>query len=155
MGGNAHYLADLCELEGVGRVVTVELAPAAEPPQHDRITYLVGSSTSDEIVAEVRQHLPAEGPVMVTLDSDHSADHVLQELQLYASMVTVGSYLIVEDTSVNGHPVWPSFGPGPFEAVEKFMATTDDFEVDPTMEKFMLTSNHRGFLQRVQETRAH
>jgi cephalosporin hydroxylase len=65
-------------------------------------------------------------------------------------MVTVGSYLIVEDTSVNGHPVMPSFGPGPWEAVQEFLTTTNDFERDESMEKFLLTSNRSGFLRRVQ-----
>jgi cephalosporin hydroxylase len=147
-GGTARYLADLCDLEDHGRIVTIDVAPTGELPAHDRITYLTGSSVADDVVDQVRALLPDDGTVLVSLDSDHSADHVLQELHVYAPMVTPGSYLIVEDSSVNGHPVWPSYGPGPYEAVEKFLATNDEFEIDLGMERFMLTSNHHGFLRR-------
>ena len=85
---------------------------------------------------------------MVVLDSDHSRDHVLQELELYAPLVTPGCYLVVEDTNVNGHPVSPGFGPGPMEAVTEFLGTTDDFEVDRGREKLMLTFNPSGYLRR-------
>ena len=148
-GGNALYLADLCELAGRGRVVTIDVEDRPDRPQHARITYLLGSSTSDEIVQRVRSLLPSGGPVLVALDSDHSAPHVLEEIRLYAPMVTVGSYLIVEDTAVNGHPAWPSFGPGPMEAVQEFLAGTREFEADETMEKFLVTSNRNGYLRRV------
>jgi len=124
-GGSARYLGDLCALVGTGHVITIDIEHQQPVPEHERVTYLLGPSTSPEIVKQIRERLPANGPVMVMLDSDHSADHVLEELHLYAPMVTVGSYLIVEDTAVNGHPVWPSYGPGPFEAVEKFRETTN------------------------------
>lgn len=58
--------------------------------------------------------------VMVVLYSDHTAPHVLREIRMYSPMVTKDAYLIVEDTSVNGNPVLPDFGPGPKEAVEVF-----------------------------------
>lgn len=60
---------------------------------------------------------------MVSLDSDHSAEHVFRELQRYAPLVSKGCYLVVEDTNINGHPVYSSFGPGPKEALEKFKLT--------------------------------
>ncbi len=85
---------------------------------------------------------------MVILDSDHSRDHVLRELELYSPLVTPGCYLVVEDTNVNGHPVSPEFGPGPMEAVEAFLETTNDFEVDRSREKLLLTFNPSGYLRR-------
>jgi len=148
-GGSARYLADLCDLFGTGRVVSIDVEHQGEVPEHPRVTYLLGSSTAPAIVDEVRNQLPPDGHVLVMLDSDHSADHVYAELEAYAPMVTLDSYLIVEDTAVNGHPVWPSYGPGPHEAVEKFLETTRDFEVDRGPEKFMFTSNRDGFLKRI------
>ena len=85
---------------------------------------------------------------MVVLDSDHTRDHVAEELRLYAPLVTSGCYLVVEDTNVNGNPVLPEFGPGPQEAVAEFLAQTDDFEVDHEREKLMLTFNPNGYLRR-------
>ena len=58
--------------------------------------------------------------ILVILDSDHSKDRVSKELLLYKSIVTTGSYMIVEDTSINGNPLLPDWGPGPMEAVEEF-----------------------------------
>ena len=62
--------------------------------------------------------------------------------------MTSGCYLVVEDTNVNGHPVLPDHGPGPMEAVEDFLATTDDFEVDRSRENRLLTFNPGGYLKR-------
>ena len=58
--------------------------------------------------------------VLVILDSDHSKEHVSKELLLYKSIVTTGSYMIVEDTSINGNPLLPDWGPGSMEAVDEF-----------------------------------
>ena len=85
---------------------------------------------------------------MVVLDSNHSRDHVLRELEVYGPLVTPGCYLVVEDTNVNGHPVLPDHGPGPMEAVEEFLATTDDFEVDRGRENRLLSFNPSGYLRR-------
>ena len=82
------------------------------------------------------------------LDSDHSRDHVLAELDAYSSLTAVGHHLVVEDTNVNGNPVAPNYGPGPMEAVEDFLVRNPDFEVDPSMEKFKVTFNPNGYLKR-------
>ena len=83
------------------------------------------------------------------LDSDHSKPHVLRELELYSGFVTPGSYLIVEDTNLNGHPAYPDFGPGPMEAVDKFLSANDEFVVDQRCERFLLTMYPKGYLRRV------
>lgn len=147
-GGSALFLADLLGLAGGGRVVTVDLVPRDGRPEHDRITYLTGSSTDPAVVARVRAEVGDGAPVMVVLDSDHRATHVAGELAALHDLVTPGSYLVVEDTVVNGHPVDPYFGPGPMEAVEPFLTAHPEFERDPSCEKLGMTFNPGGWLRR-------
>ena len=152
-GGSAYFLSSMCELVGHGHVITIDLYPKPNRPQHERLTYLSGSSTDPRIIEEVTRRIrDADGEgasVLVILDSDHSREHVLDELRLYSPLVTPGSYVIVEDTQLNGHPVWPDFGPGPMEAVDIFLSENDDFVIDASREKFYLTWNPRGYLKRV------
>lgn len=147
-GGSALFLASVLDQLGSGAVVTIDVATAADRPSHPRISYMSGSSTSPELAAEVRRLADSAERVMVVLDSDHTRDHVAEELRLYAPLVTPGCYLVVEDTNVNGNPVLPEFGPGPQEAVAEFLAHSDDFDVDQEREKFMLTFNPSGYLRR-------
>jgi len=152
-GGSALFMASICELLGHGRIVTVDIsdmAPSrATRPQHDRIVYLTGSSTSADVVAEVRRIVEGAETVMVILDSDHTRDHVVTELKIYSEFVTPGSYVIVEDTNVNGHPVFPAHGPGPMEAVDLFLKESRSFAPDRGREKHLVTANPKGFLKRV------
>jgi cephalosporin hydroxylase len=70
-------------------------------------------------------------------------------MEIYSKLVPVGSYLVVQDTNINGHPVWPQSGPGPMEAVQEFLKTHDDFVVDHSREKFLVTFYPGGCLKRV------
>jgi cephalosporin hydroxylase len=146
-GGSALFLASVCNLLGRGKVVSVDVVER-ERPEHDRVTYVTGSSTAPDVVAGVADLVGNAAPVLVILDSDHTRDHVLEELRLYGPLVTPGSYLIVEDTNVNGHPVRPEFGPGPMEAVDGFLRESPEFALDREREKFLLTFNPRGFLRK-------
>ena len=148
-GGSAHYLASLCDLLSCGIVVSIDVEDRAERPIHSRITYLRGSSVEPNIVSYVQELAAKAKMVMVILDSDHRCSHVLQELRLYGPLVTPGSYIIVEDTNLNGHPVAHDFGPGPWEAVELFLAETTQFMRDAMREKFMITANPGGYLRRL------
>ena len=147
-GGSALFLASICDLVNNGEVITIDIAKNLRP-SHPRIKQLLGSSTSEETVRTVGSLINGKGAVLVILDSDHHKEHVLDELRTYSTLVTKGSYLIVEDTNINGHPVVPEFGPGPMEAVEEFLKENDDFVVDNTREKLLLTMNPRGYLRKI------
>ncbi|WXG47755.1 MAG: CmcI family methyltransferase [Candidatus Atabeyarchaeum deiterrae] len=148
-GGGALFLATMCDIANNGKVVTIDIEDRKDRPRHKRIEYLTGSSTSEEIVQHVSKMVPSRGKVMVLLDSDHHKEHVLNELRIYSKFVTKGSYLIVEDTNMNGHPVAPDFGPGPMEAVEEFLKGNKNFIIDKAKEKFYLTFNPNGYLKRM------
>jgi cephalosporin hydroxylase len=147
-GGSALYLASICDLLGEGEIVTVDIRDLPGRPQHERITYLSGSSTAPEIVQAIQERVDGRSPVLVILDSNHERDHVLAEMRLYGPLVTPGSYLVVEDSNINGHPVLPEFGPGPLEAIDSFLAESDEFTVDESREKYFLTFNPRGYLRK-------
>jgi cephalosporin hydroxylase len=146
-GGSALFLASICDLLGEGEIVTVDIRDLPRP-QHERITYLNGSSIAPEIVGQIRERVAGRSPVLVILDSNHERDHVLEEMRLYGPLVTPGSYLVVEDSNINGHPVVPEFGPGPMEAIGAFLVETDEFTVDESREKYLLTFNPRGYLRK-------
>jgi cephalosporin hydroxylase len=151
-GGSALYLASVCDLIGEGRIVSVDitltnLAPSVR--KHPRIELLEGSSTATEIYQTIEARCKNRR-TMVILDSDHTAQHVQEELRLYAPLVTPGCYLICEDTNINGHPVFPSFGPGPYEAVQEFLSANRNWQVDKECEKLLVTFNPSGYLKRVE-----
>ncbi|MDO8500606.1 MAG: CmcI family methyltransferase [Gemmatimonadaceae bacterium] len=152
-GGSALFYADLARVLGITTtVITVDPNPKwSVDPEAAGIVSIRGYSTDPKIIQRVREEvsrLKSDGAVMVFLDSEHSADNVFAELETYAPLVTRGSYLIVEDTNVNGHPSFPEHGPGPWEAVDRFLATSPPFEPDPDCERFLLTFNPRGWLRR-------
>lgn len=157
-GGSASFLARMCDLVGHGRVVTIDIAlPDGTTeemlPRHPRLTYTRGSTTDPVLVDRVCKSIAADESVMVILDSDHNRDHVYAEMQVWAPRVTLGSYMIVEDTNLSGHPIglptWDPAIPGPMEAVETFLADRSDFVVDRSCEKFFATCNPSGYLRRV------
>jgi cephalosporin hydroxylase len=151
LGGSALFLASICDAVGRGHVVSVDVRPSAQI-RHPRVTFLVGDSTSEPTLNRIRDLTRASEQCMVILDSDHTAEHVGRELRAYREFVTIGSYMVVEDTNINGHPVLPDHGPGPLEAVRDFIAEDRDFEIDKSREKFLLTYFPNGFLKRVDKT---
>ncbi len=153
-GGSAMLWAMmLSQINPEGRVITIDIedrttAARELPIFREKVDFLLGSSTDVKIVSEIRSRVQGK-KVLVILDSDHSRDHVLAEMEAYGPLVNLGSYMIVQDSNVNGHPVWPDFGPGPMEAIEAFLATHDEFESDRSRERLMFTFNPKGFLKRV------
>lgn len=147
-GGSALFMAHMLDVIGRGEIISFDISDNFERPTHPRIRYVTGSSCDAALVSKIMQGSTA-GVRMVVLDSDHSEEHVAKELQIFAPLVSVGSYLIVEDTNINGHPTYEAFGPGPYEAVEQFLRVNNDFKVDLEREKFLMTFNPRGYLKRV------
>jgi cephalosporin hydroxylase len=153
-GGSALLWASILELAtGDGRVITIDYvsevdAARGHPLFQRRVDCVQGSSTDPAVIEEVAGR--AEGKrALVILDSAHSQRHVAAELDAYAPLVSVGSYLIVQDGFLNGHPIEPDSGPGPYEAVQAFLARDNRFQVDEQRERMLFTFNPRGFLRRV------
>lgn len=156
-GGSALFYASLLELLGNGRVITVDIEPGvcwkdkiAARLMKKRVRCFTANSTDPYFIAGLRREVRRGNKrVMVILDSWHTKEHVINELTLYSPLVSVGSYLIVEDSHVNGHPVPWEYGEGPYEAVDWFLQRTEDFVIDREAEKFELTFNPAGYLLRV------
>jgi cephalosporin hydroxylase len=148
-GGSSLFYANLFDLMGDGRVVTIDVERMHEL-SHPRVTYLIGSSISDAIVLEVQEAARnCGGPVMVILDSDHSARHVLSELKHYAPLVTSGSYCLVQDGVIDKAGSFRRFRPGPLRAIEQFVASNSEFEVDEARcRRFLITHHPKGWLRR-------
>lgn len=148
-GGSALFLASICDLLNNGRVITIDVLEQPDLPKHSRIKYLLGSSVDPNIVNTVKEHINPGERVLVVLDSLHTCQHVLQEMNMYGPMVTKGSYMIVEDSNRNGHPIEPETGPGPMEAIYEFFKNNKEFEIDKSREKFILTWNPNGYLKKI------
>jgi cephalosporin hydroxylase len=153
-GGSILYLASLLDLIGadpsaIAVGVDVTLTPEARSLSHPRIRSIEGSSTDPQTVERIKEILPApEG--FVSLDSNHAKEHVVNELKIYREFVAVGSYLVVEDTNINGHPVGRNFGDGPFEAIEDFLKEEERFVRDDELWQRNLLSCHQyGWLKRI------
>jgi cephalosporin hydroxylase len=149
LGGSALWFAHQFDLlGGAGQVVTVDVQPHPGKPEHPRIAYHHGSSLGDDFFDLVSSRAAGLDRVMVVLDSDHTCDHVAAELERFAPLVSPGCHLVVEDSNINGHPIYPGFGPGPMEAIEGFLPAHPEFTVDRDREKLLMTFNPNGFLRR-------
>lgn len=151
LGGTALFYADmldLCAADGSAstsaNVISVDILPRANLPQHDRLTYLTGHSRHDEIVEQIREAARfTSGPVLIIEDSEHTGHHVAGELDAYHDLVTPGSWFVVEDLN------WPTRPNSMQEAVADFLRTHPQFEVDESKDKYLLTVAPGGWLKRV------
>ena len=124
-------------------------------PMSKRITMIQGSSVAPEIVEQVKQKTKDKKKIMVCLDSNHTHEHVLEELKAYAPLTSVGSYCVVFDTIVEDQPegTYPDrpWGPGnnPKTAVWEYLKSNDAFIIDKEMNnKLLITVNPDGYLRR-------
>lgn len=148
-GGSALFFAHLFDLMGHGQLITIDVEKL-HTLTHPRVIWLIGDSTGADIVAAVRQRAATiQGPIMVTLDSDHRQPHVRKELDCYAPLVTPGSYLLVQDGVIDTLPLFAAGRPGPLPAIEDFLHSHAEFEIDEERSRKFLISHHpKGWLRR-------
>jgi cephalosporin hydroxylase len=148
-GGGAAFLVSILDSIGKGKLITVDIELLENRPFDQRITYIKGSSTDEKVVKQISSLIKKNQVVLVILDSDHNMPHVLREMEIYSEFVTKGSYMIVEDSNINGHPVMPNWGVGPFEAIQEFLIHNDSFEIEKEREKYYITFNPCGYLKKI------
>ena len=150
-GGSLMLSASMLELLGNGQVigVDIDIRPANRDailahPLSGRIRLIQGSSVDEHIVKRVQSLIAADSRVMVFLDSNHTHDHVLRELELYSPLVRKGSYLVVFDTGIEDLPAdaypdrpWGK-GNNPKTAVRDFLKRNNRFAVDQRLENRLL-----------------
>jgi cephalosporin hydroxylase len=125
-------------------------------PMISRIEMIEGSSISEDTIKQVKEFAQGYQTVMVCLDSNHTHEHVLAELEAYAPLVSKGSYCVVFDTAIEDMPAdffdnrpW---GPGdnPKTAVWEYLKSHSEFEIDKSIQhKLLLTAGPDGYLKRV------
>ena len=162
-GGSIIYYASLLQLIGKGDVLGIDIdirehnrIEIEKHPMSKRISMIQGSAISEEIIAQVKKFAAGKKTIMVCLDSNHTHDHVLKELELYAPFVTVGSYLVAFDTVVENLPTdlydnrpW-SVGDNPKTAVHEFLKTNEDFVINKAIDNKLLVSvAPDGYLKRI------
>lgn len=143
-GGSALFFASILDLIQKGEVITIDIEKKCTL-SHPKITSLIGDVLCEEIKQKIIA-LCSGKRVLVSLDSAHDKEHVLKELEFFSQIVQKGDYIVVEDTNINGNPVMPFCGQGPMEAVNQFLASHSNFQIDEEREKFHLTFNPRGYL---------
>ena len=168
-GGSAVFFASLLELNAqcggpkAAEVWCVEIdlrshnREALEAhPMYPRLKIIAGSSIDEKIASVISEKAAKCQRVMVILDSNHTHEHVLSELKLYASWVSIGSYCVVFDTVIEDldgvefvDRPWGK-GDNPKTAVAEFMKTNSDFIVDIAIdEKLLISAAPGGYLKRV------
>ena len=162
--GSLLFYSTLMEVLGGERIVGIDVYIPKDLKDRitsferlsQRISWISGSSTDPSTVEEVQSIVGGSKEVMVVLDSDHTHDHVLNELNLYSPLVGVGQYLVVSDTIVEYIPQQTHrprpWGPGnnPKTALDDFLGQNDTFEVDAALgNKLLFTCQPGGYLKRV------
>lgn len=164
-GGSLVYYASLLELIGNDGVVLgldIDIRKhnrelIESHPMFKRIKMIEGDSTSIEIASQVYEFAKNKKRIIVCLDSNHTHEHVLRELQLYANLTTIDSYCIVFDTIVEELPIdympggrpWNP-GNNPKTAVFEFLKENSNFKIDKNIDnKILISVAPDGYLKRI------
>jgi cephalosporin hydroxylase len=148
-GGSTLALAHLCDLLGHGRVIGLDISHAHLPAvvrAHPRITLLEGDACA--LFNQVRQMIAPAENVLVIEDSSHTYENTLNVLRTYHPLIPRGGYFIIED-GICHHGLDEGPKPGPYEAIDTFIAETPSFVIDREQEDFLITWNPKGFLKRI------
>jgi cephalosporin hydroxylase len=159
-GGSSVFYASLLEILGEGRVISVDIEIRAHNrraieahPLKKRITLIERSSIAPETLEEVRKQISPNEKVMVVLDSNHTKEHVRNELELYGPLVTSGSYIVAADGIMedlddvpSGKAEWTRDNPK--AAVHEFLAAHPEFELDSDPTRLGVTYWPDGYLRR-------
>lgn len=167
-GGSLIFYASILELiatctgnEGEVIGIDIDIRPhnrkaIEEHPMYKRISMIQGSSIAPEIVAQVVEKAKGKKQILVCLDSNHTHEHALAELEAYAQLTSVGSYCVVFDTLIEdmGEGAYPerSWGPGnnPKTAVWEYLKTHSEFEINKSIDhKLLISVAPDGYLKRV------
>lgn len=162
-GGSLIFYASLLELIGNGEVLGIDIEirmhnriAIEEHPMYKRIKMLEGNSVTEEMVNKVKSCADGKSKIIVCLDSNHTHQHVLDELSYYSPFVSIGSYIVVFDTIVENLPEnylpnrsW-GIGNNPMTAVESFLKNNENFEIDNNIDnKLLISVAPGGYLKRV------
>jgi cephalosporin hydroxylase len=154
-GGSALYFSFILKsIKPMSKILSVDIDHSLVPESlrsNSHIEFLTGKVTEENTISRIKElRTIFKGPLFIILDDDHTKNNVLTEMKTIRDILTTGDYLIVEDSNINGHPVLPSWGEGPMEAIEEyFQIYPDDYKHDTLREeKFGFTFAPKGFLIR-------
>jgi len=161
-GGSLIYYASIMELIGHGEIVGIDIdirehnkAEILKHPMSKRITMIQGSSIDVETLDKAKIFALGYQKIMVCLDSNHTHEHVLTELEMYSPLVSIGSYLVVFDTIIERMPSamydrpW-DVGNNAMTAVDEFLRKNDNFIIDEQIDhKLLISVAPRGYLKRI------
>jgi cephalosporin hydroxylase len=161
-GGSTIFYASMLQLLNKGKVLSVEIELREENrkallqhPLFHRIQIFEGSSLDQNIIQQVTDVAKQHKKIMLCLDSHHTQEHVLQELRIYAPLVTPSQYCVVFDTNIEKLPKgtitnrpWDK-GNNPATAVKVFLQENNNFKIDTDIDnKLLISSNPSGYLRR-------
>ena len=141
--GSALFYADLLNINGNGKVITIDPSPRGPVPEHPRLIYLKGKSKDPEIIKQVKE-IVGTGSVMCVLDSDHSRANCKWELKIYGEITTVGQFMVIEDCYSRNSLPWD-----PAEARDWFLKWNKNYVLEDIDSQFIFAFSRGGWLKRV------
>lgn len=160
-GGSLIYYASLLELIGKGKVLGIDIEIREHNrkvieahPLFKRIELIESDSISDATLKEIKRRVPANSRTIVCLDSDHTKDHVLKELQRYQQFVKPEGYIVVFDTVISelvklGADDKRYINNSPKEAIDEFLEENSSFKIDVQFNKLYISHSQNGYLKRI------